>query len=196
MRRILLVSLVLAALGACTPARQALVVVLPNPDGSAGAVTLVDGGKSVLLDQPYAAGEVRAGVAAPVAITPEEVEKLFGQALAARPILPSHFLLYFITDTDKLTPDSERQYRDVFGDIKRRPAYEVEVVGHTDTMGDRPYNQQLSLKRAGAIRDQLVQDGLSAKAISIAGRGQLDLAVPTKDQVSEARNRRVEITVR
>ncbi len=199
MRRLLsgvLAALALAALGACTAPRQELVVVLPNPGGGSGAVTLIEGGTSVLLDQPYAAGEVRGGAAAAAAVGPNDVQQIFGQALAARPILPRHFLLYFISDTDKLTPASIPQYREVFADIKRRPAYEVEVIGHTDTLGDKSYNQALSLKRAEAIRDQLVRDGLNAKAISVAGRGELDLAVKTADQVSEPRNRRVEITVR
>jgi OOP family OmpA-OmpF porin len=74
--------------------------------------------------------------------------------------------------------------------------YEVEVIGHTDTMGTQPHNQQLSRSRAEMIRDRLVQNGINPKSISVAGRGSLDLAVKTADQVTEPRNRRVEITVR
>jgi outer membrane protein OmpA-like peptidoglycan-associated protein len=95
-----------------------------------------------------------------------------------------------------LTPDSQRQYQAVFADIKRRSVYEVEVIGHTDTLGTVPHNQQLSMSRAVMIRERLEHDRISAKSISVAGRGQLDLAVPTGDQVAEPRNRRVEITVR
>jgi outer membrane protein OmpA-like peptidoglycan-associated protein len=46
------------------------------------------------------------------------------------------------------------------------------------------------------IRARLVHDGISTGSISVAGRGQLDLAVKTADQVAEPKNRRVEITVR
>ena len=95
-----------------------------------------------------------------------------------------------------MTPESLLKYRSVFDDIKRRPVYQVEVIGYTDTLGDKAHNQQLSLKRAAAIRDRLIADGLSASSISIAGRGELDPAVPTGPQVAEPRNRRVEITVR
>ena len=198
MRWSALFTLTLATLAACAepPPRQALVVVLPNPDGSSGAVTLAAGSSSVVLDKPYAAGEARGDAVAPLAVRPEEVQHIFGAALAARPILPSQFMLYFVSDSDQLTPDSQRQYSAVFDDIKRRPAYEVAVVGHTDTLGDKTYNQQLSLQRARALRDRLVHDGLAVGAISIAGRGQLDLAIKTGDQVSEPRNRRVVITVR
>ena len=70
------------------------------------------------------------------------------------------------------------------------------MIGHTDTLGTQEHNQQLSMSRAEMIRDRLVHDGLSPKSISVAGRGKLDLAVKTADQVAEPRNRRVEITVR
>ena len=194
MRRIALV-LTLLVLASCS-SRQSLFVVLPNPDGSSGAVTIEDGQKSVVLDQPYAAGEVRGGVAAPVKVDQALVQQIFGNALAAQPVLPTHFVLYFEKDSDTLTPESQRQYKAVFADIKRRSVYEVEVIGHTDTLGTVPHNQQLSMSRAEMIRDRLVRDGLSPKSISVAGRGQLDPAVRTGDQVAEPRNRRVEITVR
>ena len=176
--------------------RQALFVVLPNPDGSAGAITVSDGQKSILLDRPYAASEVKSGSVATATTDSQQVQQIFGSALAAQPILPKHFRLYFLKDTDTLTPESRDQYRGVFEDIKRRPVYQVEVVGYTDTLGDAAYNQQLSLKRANAIRDRLIHDGLNADSIAVAGRGDLDPAVPTGPQVSEPRNRRVEITVR
>jgi outer membrane protein OmpA-like peptidoglycan-associated protein len=195
MRRLIFALALLPLLAACS-SRQSLFVVLPNPDGSSGAVTIEDGQQSVLLDQPYAAGEVRGGVAKPVPIDQTQVQQIFGTALAAQPVLPSHSVLYFEHDSDVLTPDSKQKYEGVFEDIKKRQVYEVEVIGHTDTMGTVPYNQKLSMSRAEMIRDRLVKDGLNPKSISVAGRGQLDLAVKTGDQVSEPKNRRVEITVR
>jgi outer membrane protein OmpA-like peptidoglycan-associated protein len=192
-RSIFLVLLICMAQGGC---RQAFVVVLPNPDGSTGAVTVDDGQNSIVLDSPYAAGEVSSGKVATATSDADEVQEVFGSALAAQPILPNHFQLYFVSDTDVLTPESGQRYRGVFDDIERRPVYQVEVIGHTDTLGDSAYNQELSRRRAAAIRDRLVGDGIDRQAISIAGRGELDLAVPTGSQVSEPRNRRVEITVR
>jgi len=193
-RWIWLALLILVAQAGCGP--KALIVVLPNADGSVGAVTVDDGHDPVLLDHAYAAGAVTGGKVETKTATRQEVRETFGKALAAQPILPSHFQLYFISDSDVLTSESELRYRRVFEDIKRRPVYQVEVVGLTDTVGDRAYNQELSAKRAAAIMERLVADGVSREAISIAGRGELDLAVPTGPQVSESRNRRVKITVR
>src|SRR4029077_8329780 len=140
------IALALLLVASCS-SRQSLFVVLPNPDGSSGAVTIEDAQKSVVLDQPYAAGEVRGGIAAPVNVDQAQVQQIFGNALAAQPVLPSHFVLYFEKDSDVLTPKSKVQYQDVFSDIKRRNVYEVEVIGHTDTLGKPPYNQQLSMSR-------------------------------------------------
>jgi OmpA-OmpF porin, OOP family len=190
-----LIPLLIVVVG-CSSQREGLFVVLPNPDGSAGAITVSGGGQSLVLDQPYAAGEVRGGNVKAASSDSGQVQQVFGDALAAQPILPKHFTLYFISDSEKLTPASAQEYKAVFEDIKRRPVYQVEVIGHTDTFASKEYNQQLSLKRAVAIKDQLVRDGLNPNSIAVAGRGELDLAVPTPNGVHEPRNRRVEITVR
>ena len=188
--------LVLGSLAGCAQKQQELFVVLPNPDGTSGAITVSEGANSVVLDRPYAAEEVKGDKLKPTTSDPAQVQQVFGGALAAQPILPAHFQLYFLLDKDVMTTESQQQYKDVFEDIKRRPVYQVEVIGYTDTLGEQPYNQQLSLKRAASLRDELVRDGLNPDSITIAGRGELDPAVPTGPHVAEPRNRRVEITVR
>jgi outer membrane protein OmpA-like peptidoglycan-associated protein len=191
----LLIALICTILLAGCP-RQALFVVLPNQDGGAGAITVDDGRTVTTLDQPYAAAESRAGTSEPVEESRGNIGVIFRRAIAAQPILPHHFRLYFILGSDELTPDSAIAYRAVFDDVNERPSYQVEVIGHTDTLGDLRFNHALSLARAAAIRDRLVRNGVAREAISIAGRGKLDLAVPTADQVAEPKNRCVVITVR
>jgi outer membrane protein OmpA-like peptidoglycan-associated protein len=194
-RRTILAFASMVLLAGCP--RQALFVVLPNAeDGGTGAINVDDGKTVTTLDRPYAAAESRAGSSAPVEESPETIGVIFRRAIAAQPILPHHFRLYFILGSEELTPESKVAYRAVFDDIKQRPVYEIEVIGFTDTLGDLRYNQALSLARAAATREALVRDGLDRQAISIAGRGKRDLLVPTADQTPEPRNRRVEITVR
>ena len=101
--------LALCLLAGCAQ-RQALFVVLPNPDGSAGAISIEDGKSSVLLDKPYAAGEVRDGTAKPAEVKPEEVQQLFGRALANQPILPNRFQLYFLPNTTTPLPLSAHTF--------------------------------------------------------------------------------------
>jgi outer membrane protein OmpA-like peptidoglycan-associated protein len=173
-------------------------VVLPNADGrpGAGAITVSHGATATTLDQPYAAAEVRDGTEAPLAMKPAEAESIFQQALAARPALPWHYRLDFQLDSIQLTPESASAYRSVLAEIKKRPAYEVELIGHTDTLADDAHNQRLSLDRAVALRQALVRDGVDADAISVTGRGESEPLIRTPRGVGEPRNRRVEITVR
>ena len=195
MRRTILAFASMVLLAGCP--RQALFVVLPNAEGGgAGAITVDDGKTVTALDQPCAAAESRAGSSSPIEESREDIGTIFRRAIAAQPILPHHFRLYFILGSDELTPESKVAYRAVFDDTKQRPVYEIEVIGFTDTLGDLSYNQALSIARAAATREALVRDGLDRQAMSIAGRGKHDLLVPTADQTPEPRNRRVEITVR
>ena len=182
-------------LAGCT--REALFVVLPNAEGGGtGAITVDDGKTSTTLDQPYAAVESRAGSAATVEESRGNIGVIFSRAIGAQPILPHYFRLYFVLGSEALTPESQIALRSVLDDIKMRPVYQVEVIGHTDTIGEVRSNQALSLARASAIRDLLISDGVDRSAISIAGRGKLDPIVPTADQVAEPKNRCVVITVR
>jgi outer membrane protein OmpA-like peptidoglycan-associated protein len=53
----------------------------------------------------------------------------------------------------------------------------------------------LSLRRANAVKDALVRNGVPATAIAVVGRGEQGLLVPTADGVREPQNRRVEIVM-
>jgi outer membrane protein OmpA-like peptidoglycan-associated protein len=72
----------------------------------------------------------------------------------------------------------------------------VVVTGHTDSIAEPDYNDRLSLRRAKSVRKLFVARGLPPESVVAAGRGERELLVQTPDKVREARNRRVEITVR
>jgi len=186
---------------ACPPQEQypqERYVVLPNADGSpgAGAITVTYGGAARTLDQPYAAEEIRDGQSQSLAMKPADAQELFQDALAARPALPWHFRLYFNLDSDQMTAESAQAYRTLLAEIKRRPAYEVELVGHTDTLVDDAHNKRLSLDRAVAIKRALIRDGVDGEWVSVAGHGETEPLLRTRRGVGEPRNRRVEILVR
>ncbi|UMM64366.1 OmpA family protein [Aristophania vespae] len=74
----------------------------------------------------------------------------------------------------------------------------IEVNGHTDNSGQkttkgRTYNQALSLRRANAIKSELIRDGVAAGLISVQGFGSTKPLVHTAPNAKEAQNRRVEI---
>ena len=74
-------------------------------------------------------------------------------------------------------------------------ATRIGVTGHTDTSGSAAYNMALSLRRAAAVKDALVREGVAAAAIAVTGRGETALLVQTGDNVKEPQNRRVEIVL-
>ena len=73
---------------------------------------------------------------------------------------------------------------------------EIVVVGHTDRQGAADANDALSLRRANAIRDLLVEMGFRGDLVAPVGRGEREPLVATEDDVPEPRNRRAEIIVR
>jgi iron complex outermembrane receptor protein len=70
---------------------------------------------------------------------------------------------------------------------------QIEVTGHTDTVGSDAYNLRLSQRRAEAVAAELKARGIPSSEIAIHAKGKKDLLVPTADGVKEPRNRRVEI---
>src|SRR5262245_15559991 len=196
-----LAALAVALLGACASSHPPqLVVVLPEASGKTGTVlvTGVEGGGTTTLNKPYAAARVDTvgGKTEAQTVSEAEVKKSFSGALAAQPIRPISFLLYFLEGTDEYTPESKVAFEKVFAEVARRKAAEIAVIGHTDTVGTTEVNDALSLKRAARVRNDFTGRGIPTDSISIAGRGKRELIVPTADEVSEPRNRRVEISVR
>jgi outer membrane protein OmpA-like peptidoglycan-associated protein len=192
--RLALLALILLA--GCA-SRNDLYVLLPGKDGKTGALVVESEGKKQTLDTPYAAARVKnVGSVDGIKSSEAEVKQDFGPALEAQPKRPVSFYLYFQRDTDEFAPESKALVNQIFAEIARRPAPEVAIIGHTDRVGSMQYNDALSLRRAERCRDELIKLGIPKVRISVAGRGAREPEVQTADQVSEPRNRRVEINVR
>ena len=191
-------TLVAAALllAGCAAKNPDLVVLVPSADGHVGAVSVDDGTTTTTLDEANEAVALSPKGARPVVVPPDEARAIFADALAAAPIPPRRFTVYFEEGTERLTADSQAQLPAILEDVKRRADVEIEIVGHTDRKADAAFNAALSLRRAESVRDWLVSNGVPRDAIAAVGRGEIDPVVPTEDGVAEARNRRVELTVR
>lgn len=179
------------------PRGPELFAVIPSgADGHIGAIVVHRAGKSQVVNTAYGAQRIDTEGFRPDELSAAEVKERFGDTLAALPPHPARFTLYFLEGSEELTPESKRELARVFAELKRRPLPDIAVIGHTDTVGTRRYNDQLSLSRAEHMRDMLVKMGLPAERISAAGRGKRELLISTDQNVSEPRNRRVEIDVR
>ena len=181
------------------PPAPALIVLLPDPEtGVTGRIRVSNEFGSIELSTPRASVNTTAGAApGPMkTLSDEEVKALFGEAFAALPPPPRHFILQFKFESDTLTDASAALVPDILAAVKALPVPEVVIVGHTDTMGDRKSNLALGLKRATAVRGILVGAGLPESLVELISHGEGDLLVKTRDNSAEPRNRRVEITVR
>jgi outer membrane protein OmpA-like peptidoglycan-associated protein len=173
------------------------VILLPDADGQIGRVIVSSASSSQELAESYAAVTVsRAGKIAAYQESEEAVKTRHGELLAALPNAPKSYLLYFQSGGSELTPESEQTLAELRHDAQGRAAPEIRVIGHTDRVGSEASNEALSLQRAQAIVEKFKGFGIQAKSFEVVGRGELDLLVPTADEVDEPRNRRVEVSIR
>jgi outer membrane protein OmpA-like peptidoglycan-associated protein len=80
-------------------------------------------------------------------------------------------------------------------DVLKEYDTQLTVVGHTDSSGSESYNQQLSERRARAVRDELVRLGVPSSRLSAIGRGEFEPRADNSSTSGRAQNRRVEILV-
>ena len=176
-----------------------MVVLLPDPDGHVGRIIISNPQGSRELTQTGAATEIAGANRAPSApfqMDQTQLTRIFGEALAAQPSPPAHYILYFDSNSTPLTAESRRSIPEVIRTIRERNSNDVSVVGHSDTTGNREYNFRLSLMRATAVSQLLVEAGIDPSSLEVTSHGKDNPLVPTGDNVAEPRNRRVEITVR
>jgi OOP family OmpA-OmpF porin len=79
-------------------------------------------------------------------------------------------------------------------DMLSRASY-IEVIGHTDDVGDEAYNQELSEQRAASVRDYLVGAGVDSSKMVTVGAGESMPIATNKTDEGRAENRRVEVMV-
>lgn len=117
-------------------------------------------------------------------------------APAPAPAAAANFIVYFDFNSDKLNPAALKVVDDAVAEFKRRGRASVTLAGHADKSGSSAYNQRLSKRRADAVLSAMVARGVPANVVTEQAFGEDRPAVPTADGVKEARNRRVEITLR
>ena len=105
------------------------------------------------------------------------------------------FMVFFDWDRANLSAQALNTVQQAATAFKTRGSAQITATGHTDTSGSEAYNMALSLRRANAVKNALVQEGVPAQAISVIGRGEASPLVATGDGVREPQNRRVEIVI-
>jgi len=183
-------------LGGCATSS---LVLLPDDEGHQGAVAVLEAdGKPSQAVIAEGNSRTKLGDATP-ASQPLGEKGLKAQEAALLTDLPppaKSFVLYFDQGTTTPTAESQAVLTALRAEIASRPGAQVEVTGHTDTVGSETDNDRLSEQRAQEVLDWLAGQGFDRSVMSAVGRGERELKEPTVDNFSSAANRRVEVIVR
>jgi len=99
----------------------------------------------------------------------------------------------FIYDTSIVTPETDIQkILDFAKFLNENSAYGTIINGHTDSVGSLKYNQELSERRAIAIKNILVKNGVEASRIETVGHGEVKPITTNETKEGRALNRRIE----
>lgn len=101
--------------------------------------------------------------------------------------------IFFDFDKAELRPESEVELEQVVRLLKENPQWQVEVQGHTDSVGSAAYNQALSQRRAEAVRQFLLARGIEVRRVVAKGYGATQPVADNRTEAGRALNRRTEI---
>jgi outer membrane protein OmpA-like peptidoglycan-associated protein len=88
----------------------------------------------------------------------------------------------------------ERLLADGLPILEKNPDLRVRIDGHTDSSGEAAYNEKLSERRAEAVRNVFIENGIAPSRLEARGFGESRLAAPNDTPENMQLNRRVEFT--
>lgn len=103
--------------------------------------------------------------------------------------------ILFDFDSYGLRSTSRSTLSDLSDVLARYPETDIVVEGHTDSTGTVSYNQALSVRRARAVRDYLIGNGVAGSRISALGLGESQPVATNDTETGRQLNRRVEIEI-
>ena len=125
----------------------------------------------------------------------QQLNQVLATRDTARGLIANMSDVLFKTGSFELLPGARERLAKVSGIVIAHPGLRLEVEGHTDSVGSDDYNQQLSEKRAGAVRDYLIQQGISADGIVSRGLGKTQPVATNDTPEGRQQNRRVELVL-
>lgn len=174
-------------------------VLLPDDEGHQGSLAVIEA-NGRLTEAVISAGNSRTKLGDPTPASrplgAKGLRKTEAALLTGLPPPAKSFSLYFDPGTVRLVPDSVRELAALRQEIAARSGPEVEVIGHTDTVGSDNDNDILSARRAEEVLNWLAGQGFDRSQMSATGRGERELKQATADNVANAANRNVEVIVR
>jgi outer membrane protein OmpA-like peptidoglycan-associated protein len=126
----------------------------------------------------------------------DEIHSRYATLFKATPTKPKTYIVYFKTNSTELTNESKEILQQALETIKKRSPCMVDIIGHTDTVGSDKINAEISLKRANFVKSMILTKQIKTVSLTAKGYGEEELLMKTSDNVSEAKNRNVEIFIK
>jgi len=101
------------------------------------------------------------------------------------------FGITFDNDSADIKPQFMKKIEEFAEFLKQNPAYKAEIQGYTDSKGSAEYNQKLSERRAKAVYEVLIKQGISKDRLSYKGYGEANPVASNDTPDGKAQNRRV-----
>jgi outer membrane protein OmpA-like peptidoglycan-associated protein len=114
---------------------------------------------------------------------------------SARGLIVNMSDVLFDTGSYTLKPGAREKLAKISGILLAHPGLNLQIEGHTDSVGADDFNQQLSERRAGSVRDFLADQGVPELAITARGFGKTQPVASNDTPDGRQRNRRVELVV-
>lgn len=103
--------------------------------------------------------------------------------------------LLFGFDSFDVSPKNQENLQKLATTLDEYDDTEILVAGHTDSVGDEAYNQNLSEKRANAVASYLVANGIKRTRLVVKGYGEDAPAQTNETKAGQDKNRRVELAI-
>lgn len=113
----------------------------------------------------------------------------------ARGLIVNMSDVLFDTASYTLKPAAREKLAKISGVVLAHPGLNLQIEGHTDSVGSDEYNQDLSEHRAAAVRDYLIEQGVASAAVTARGFGKTQPVASNDTPEGRQKNRRVELVV-
>jgi len=123
----------------------------------------------------------------------QQLNSILATRDSARGLVANMSDVLFRSGSFELLAGARERLAKVSGIVLAYPSLHVAVEGHTDSVGSDEYNQQLSERRAQAVRDYFVQQGINSSAVEAHGYGKTEPIASNETAEGRQQNRRVEL---
>jgi outer membrane protein OmpA-like peptidoglycan-associated protein len=103
--------------------------------------------------------------------------------------------ILFEYNSDKIVEESNTYLNEILKAMQDITALSIQIVGHTSNEGNDEYNEALSLKRAQAVKNYLIKNGINAKRLSVIGKGSKNPITNNNTEEGKKLNRRIEVVI-